>query len=166
MIELIKWIIIFSMCRQFVAGGGAVSQPGQLSAGYEHSCTVPSCSSSCEDEAPQLQLWSRARELSAAHSAAKTRRAAVSAVRSPAAGARHQLSVAVHGDLGGGTSNTMTIFIHSCPCSVQATSSDGRVLCLRTAAGQEHPCRSILTISNSLTISNYLYLYRYISNYI
>ena len=101
MIELIKWIIIFSMCRQFVAGGGAVSQPGQLSAGYEHSCTVPSCSSSCEDEAPQLQLWSRARELSAAHSAAKTRRAAVSAVRSPAAGARHQLSVAVHGDLGG-----------------------------------------------------------------
>ena len=85
-----------------MAGGGAVSQPGQLSAGYEHSCTVPSCSSSCEDEGPQLQLWSRARELSAAHSAAKTRRAAVSAVRSPAAGARHQLSVAVHGDLGGG----------------------------------------------------------------
>ena len=150
MIELIKWIIIFSMCRQFVPGGGAVSQPGQLSAGYEHSCTVPSCSSSCEDEGPQLQLWSRARELSAAHSAAKTRRAAVSAVRSPAAGARHQLSVAVHGDLGGGAGNTMTIFIlHPfCPCSVQATSSDGRVLCLRTAAGQANPCRSILTISN------------------
>ena len=112
MIELIKWIIIFSLCRQFVAGGGAVSQPGQLSAGYEHSCTVPSCSSSCEHEGPQLQLWSRARELSAAHSAAKTRRAAVSAVRSPAAGARHQLSVAVHGDLGGGSGNTMSIFIH------------------------------------------------------
>ena len=93
--------IICSLCRQFVPGGGAVSQPGQLSAGYEHSCTVPSCS--CEDEAPQLQLWSRARELSAAHSAAKTRRAAVSAVRSPADGARHQLSVAVHGDLGGGS---------------------------------------------------------------
>ena len=105
--------MICSLCRQFVAGGGAVSQPGQLSAGYEHSCTVPSCSSSCEDEGPQLQLWSRARELSAAHSAAKTRRAAVSAVRSPAAGARHQLSVAVHGDLGGGSGNTTSILIHS-----------------------------------------------------
>ena len=104
--------MICSLCRQFVPGGGAVSQPGQLSAGYEHSCTVPSCSSSCEDEGPQLQLWSRARELSAAHSAAKTRRAAVSAVRSPAAGARHQLSVAVHGDLGGGSGNTMSILIH------------------------------------------------------